>query len=182
LPDVYLYTDVYRGADAGLSPGFGLALVAESTSGVVLGAEVTAALGGTGAPMDTGSASTAAGAAAARLGDAEAEAEAPRVPEDVGVAAAAALCETVAGGGCVDAATAPLVLTLMALGPADPSRVRLSGHVSRATVGALRLLRDFLGVTFRLRFEPRAREGQGAGTVVAACVGAGFANLSKKVT
>jgi RNA 3'-terminal phosphate cyclase-like protein len=40
LPDVYIYTDHYKGEDSGLSPGYGLCLVAESTTGVNLAAEV----------------------------------------------------------------------------------------------------------------------------------------------
>ena len=47
LPDVYIYTDHYKGAESGRSPGFGLALVAETTAGVQLGAEKVAALGET---------------------------------------------------------------------------------------------------------------------------------------
>eukprot|EP00035_Acanthoeca_spectabilis_P020911 m.435246 g.435246 ORF g.435246 m.435246 type:complete len:361 (+) comp17828_c0_seq1:4638-5720(+) len=42
LPDVYVYTDNYRGAEAGKSPGFGLSLVAESTTGALLSAECIA--------------------------------------------------------------------------------------------------------------------------------------------
>lgn len=32
VADVFIYTDHYKGNDAGLSPGFGIALVCESTS------------------------------------------------------------------------------------------------------------------------------------------------------
>ncbi len=42
LPDVYVYTDHYRGADAGASPGFGLTLVAETTAGCLFSAEAAA--------------------------------------------------------------------------------------------------------------------------------------------
>eukprot|EP00041_Stephanoeca_diplocostata_P015377 m.293085 g.293085 ORF g.293085 m.293085 type:complete len:360 (+) comp20014_c0_seq3:260-1339(+) len=42
LPDVYIYTDHYRGAEAGKSPGFGLTLVAESTTGTHVSAECIA--------------------------------------------------------------------------------------------------------------------------------------------
>ncbi|KAJ1834296.1 hypothetical protein IWW55_002490 [Coemansia sp. RSA 2706] len=52
IPDIYIYTDVYKGAEAGLSPGFGLSLVAESTTGVVMTAEMTASAGDT--PEDIG--------------------------------------------------------------------------------------------------------------------------------
>lgn len=42
IPDVYIYTDHYSGEDAGKSPGFGLSLVAETTTGNLLSAEVVA--------------------------------------------------------------------------------------------------------------------------------------------
>ena len=31
IPDVYIYTDVYKGFESGMSPGYALSLVAEST-------------------------------------------------------------------------------------------------------------------------------------------------------
>ncbi|KAJ2776120.1 hypothetical protein H4R18_005838 [Coemansia javaensis] len=52
IPDIYIYTDVYRGAESGLSPGFGISLVAESTTGALLTAELCAAAGD--APEDIG--------------------------------------------------------------------------------------------------------------------------------
>lgn len=39
IPDVFIYTDHYKGAESGRSPGYGLALVAESTTGALLSAE-----------------------------------------------------------------------------------------------------------------------------------------------
>ncbi|KAI7834865.1 RNA 3'-terminal phosphate cyclase/enolpyruvate transferase [Kickxella alabastrina] len=52
IPDIYIYTDVYKGADSGLSPGFGLSLVAESTTGALMTAELCANPGD--APEDIG--------------------------------------------------------------------------------------------------------------------------------
>lgn len=40
LPDVYIYTDHWAGARAGNSPGFGITLTAETTTGCFLTAEV----------------------------------------------------------------------------------------------------------------------------------------------
>ena len=40
LPDVWVYTDVFKGKASGNSPGFGVALVSESTTGALLAAEV----------------------------------------------------------------------------------------------------------------------------------------------
>jgi len=39
LPDIYIYTDHAKGAGGGKSPGFGLTLTAETTTGVMLSAE-----------------------------------------------------------------------------------------------------------------------------------------------
>lgn len=41
LPDVHIYTDHVKGKVAGLSPGFGILLYAETSSGCVLTAERT---------------------------------------------------------------------------------------------------------------------------------------------
>ncbi|KJE90878.1 RNA 3'-terminal phosphate cyclase-like protein [Capsaspora owczarzaki ATCC 30864] len=45
IPDVYIYTDHYKGAESGRSPGFALSLVAESTTGVLTSAECAAEAG-----------------------------------------------------------------------------------------------------------------------------------------
>ncbi|PVV02196.1 hypothetical protein BB560_003356 [Smittium megazygosporum] len=44
-PDVYIYTDVYKGKDSGNSPGFGILLVAESTTGGLFSSEITGSAG-----------------------------------------------------------------------------------------------------------------------------------------
>jgi RNA 3'-terminal phosphate cyclase-like protein len=45
LPDVWVYTDLYKGKTSGASAGFALTLVAESTTGALLSAEVAGAAG-----------------------------------------------------------------------------------------------------------------------------------------
>merc|ERR1719215_1966369 len=45
LPDVWVYTDVFKGKTSGLSAGFALTLVAETTSGALLSAEAVGAGG-----------------------------------------------------------------------------------------------------------------------------------------
>ncbi|KAL1917747.1 uncharacterized protein VTP21DRAFT_3581 [Calcarisporiella thermophila] len=47
IPDVYIFTDVYRGAESGKSPGFALSLVAESTTGALYCSETAAEAGET---------------------------------------------------------------------------------------------------------------------------------------
>jgi RNA 3'-terminal phosphate cyclase-like protein len=142
LPDVWVYTDVFKGKTSGLSAGFALTLVAETTSGALLSAEAVGA-GGV-------------------------------MPEEVGTQAAEALLQQVREAGTCDSANQPLALVLMALGPEDVSRLRL-GTLTEHSIGLLRLLRDFFGVTFRIDSEPD-------GSVVLTCRGVGFKNLSKRTT
>lgn len=47
IPDIYLYTDIYRGEEAGKSPGYALTLVAESTTGALHAAEAVSMPGTT---------------------------------------------------------------------------------------------------------------------------------------
>ncbi|CAJ0963419.1 unnamed protein product, partial [Ranitomeya imitator] len=57
LPDIYIYTDHLKGANSGKSPGFGLSLVAETTEGYFMSAELASSPQGQGAtvlPEDLG--------------------------------------------------------------------------------------------------------------------------------
>ncbi len=51
--DVFVYTDHYKGKESGKSPGFGVALVAETVTGSLIGAERVAEGGGE-LPEDVG--------------------------------------------------------------------------------------------------------------------------------
>lgn len=84
---MYIFTDHMTGAASGASPGYGITLVAETTSGRLLAAEAAAAL-------DRGGAAGAAGAAAADVEEV--------VPEDIGQRAAHLLLEEIQRGGVVD--------------------------------------------------------------------------------
>lgn len=42
LADVYIFTDAVSGKESGLSPGYGMTLVAETTSGCLISAEACA--------------------------------------------------------------------------------------------------------------------------------------------
>ena len=121
LPDVYIFTDARSGQNAGASPGFGLSLVAETTTGCTLVAD--AASGG--------------------------EAHSRATPEELGAAVASALLEEVARGGCVDSAHQPLALFLAAMGPPSVAQLRL-GRLAPAAVRFLRELRDIAGLSFAL--------------------------------
>jgi RNA 3'-terminal phosphate cyclase-like protein len=52
IPDVYIYTDHFKGPDAGLSPGYGISLVAVSDTGALTSAEACAI--GASLPEDIG--------------------------------------------------------------------------------------------------------------------------------
>jgi hypothetical protein len=93
--------------------------------------------------LDAASAASQSTAAAAAI-----------IPEDLGADAASLLLTEVARGGCIDTSCQPLVLTLMALGPEDVSRLRI-GQLGGAGVETLRLLKEFFGITFKLTPEAR---------------------------
>jgi len=162
IPDVYIYTDHFTGAKSGKSPGFGLTLTAETTTGVFLSGEVCSNPAGGG------------------LG--------PTVPEELGVQGAKCLLEEVFRGGCADSLSQTLVTSLMAFGPTDVSKMVL-GPLSPQCVASLRHLKDFLGLFFKLEsYNPPEEEGGddemrvGASKVLVTGVGVGFTNMSKRTT
>lgn len=104
--------------------GFGISLIAESSSnGVIYSADVAA-------PPSGGV-----------------------TPEDIGKKAAYQLLETIAQSGCVSKAGAPAVLTLMAMGSEDVGRLRIGRDVigTEEVVGLGRDLRKFGASAWGLR-------------------------------
>mmetsp|Transcript_1384 Transcript_1384/g.4809 ORF Transcript_1384/g.4809 Transcript_1384/m.4809 type:complete len:392 (-) Transcript_1384:2279-3454(-) len=171
LPDVYIFTDHSSGLDAAKSPGFGIALVAETTTGVLLCAECCSEpeARSSGGDMDVPSSHTGGKARGSDRGARIA------LPEDVGELAAAQLLEEVRRGGVVDSLHQSFLLSLCALTPEDVSRVRL-GKITQHTVQSLRHIKDQLGVVFDL--QPHSASG----TVVLSCVGSGISNLARRAT
>eukprot|EP00457_Paulinella_chromatophora_P008402 gb/GEZN01008435.1/.p1 GENE.gb/GEZN01008435.1/~~gb/GEZN01008435.1/.p1 ORF type:complete len:445 (+),score=29.72 gb/GEZN01008435.1/:65-1336(+) len=125
IADVHIYTDHYKGKNSGSSPGFGIGLAAESTSGCLTSAELYASADSPG-----------------------------QLPEDVAKKCAAMLCEQLAQDACVDTVHQPTVLLLMVLCPEDVSKVRV-GPLSDHTIQCLRLFRDLFGVTFQILPDPK---------------------------
>ena len=95
LQDVYIYSDHYKGNESGASSGYGLSLVAETTTGCVLSAERMA------------------------------ETDGRTLPEDIGAIAAKRLLQDLKNGGCADSTNQWILLLFMALCPEDISRCRL---------------------------------------------------------
>jgi len=156
LADVFIFTDhCPTAASGGPGPGFGVTLVAETTSGALLAAE--------------------AGSATPGLGSEQAAGGRPRAPEEVGALAARALLATVDAGGAVGPSDQGLAFTLAALADVAASEVR-TGPLTPHAAAVLRAVRDLLGVTFALRPDASTR------TVLATCVGAGVRNGARKAT
>jgi RNA 3'-terminal phosphate cyclase-like protein len=148
LPDVHITTDHYRGGgrggDGGDSPGYSLSLVAETTTGVLLSVERTArtrrdrpiaGVPGLGLGLDHSSVN---------------ESEAADSPEAVGREGGQLLLQEIFSGGVIDQAHQSLFLLLMVLTPEDVSKVRL-GPLSIQATDTLRIIRDSLGVVFRVK-------------------------------
>ncbi|KAL3624180.1 hypothetical protein CASFOL_032996 [Castilleja foliolosa] len=156
LPDVHIFTDHKAGQQAGNSPGFGISLFAETTSGCVISADTAVSY-----------------ARAEDEGEDEKKELSP--PGDVGEQIASALLGEIEQGGVVDSTHQGLLFILCALCPQDVSKVRV-GKLSQYGIEVLRHIRDFLGVKFVIKPDPSTK------TVVLKCVGCGLKNLSRKVS
>ncbi|CAM9759243.1 unnamed protein product [Phaeothamnion confervicola] len=97
------------------------------------------------------------------------------LPEDLGQRVSLLLLEEVRRGGCVDSSHQALALLLMVLCPEDVSRLRV-GRLTQYSVRVLRLLRDFFGVTFRIKPD------HDSSTVMMSCLGIGYKNLARGAT
>ncbi|KAJ8306596.1 hypothetical protein KUTeg_017141 [Tegillarca granosa] len=156
LPDIYIYTDHYKGSQSGRSPGFGLTLVAETTNGTFLGAEMAS--------------------------NPKGSEKGPTIPEDLGKDTAKLLMEEIYRGGCVDSNNQSMTAVLMVLGQQDVSKVQ-TGELSPYTIQYLRHIRDFFQVMFKVEVQSKTEEDEelqtGGDKLLLTCVGVGYTNLSK---
>ncbi|CAA2967049.1 probable RNA 3'-terminal phosphate cyclase-like protein [Olea europaea var. sylvestris] len=159
LPDVYIFTDHRAGPQAGKSPGYGITLVAETTSGCFMSSD------------------TAISNALVKEDDVIEDEENKEFspPEDVGEQIASMLLGEIEQGGVVDSTHQGLLFILCALCSQDVSKVRV-GQLTPYGIEVLRHIRDFLGVKFVIKPDPSTR------TVILKCVGCGLKNLSRKVS
>ncbi len=160
IPDVWVYTDHYRGADSGSSPGYALSLVSESTSSCLLSAEMN---GGQHLPPED-------------LGDCVSK----QLLEEI---ASGACIDTVSQSLVMLFMTlCPEDVSKIRFGKLSPhSYVKFSYRVITISIltysfsiNCLRLLGDFFGVRFRLQADADSN------TVLASCRGVGFRNLARK--
>ncbi|GAA5963509.1 hypothetical protein JCM8115_003392 [Rhodotorula mucilaginosa] len=198
IPDVYIYSDVYRGEDSGKSPGYAITLVATSTSHVIHSAEASSC-----PPPSKPSSSTPTSTT-----DSSSQGWTPPVPEDLGLLAARQLLAEIKRGGCCDRGWEWLVTTMLVLGAEDVGRVRVAGPFEAGFIEHLRDLKAFFGTTFKIKdaaasasasasASSRLALTDGAGEDEAAaiggkdseregeeyilsCVGTGFTNTAKR--
>ncbi|KAJ4826601.1 hypothetical protein Tsubulata_038125 [Turnera subulata] len=147
LPDVHIFTDHKAGPQAGNSPGYGISLVAETTSGCFVSADTAVSY----AREDD-------------VTEIDDEEEELLPPADVGKQIASVLLQEIEQGGVVDSRHQGLLFLLCALCPEDVSKVRV-GKLSPHGIETLRHIRDFLRVKFDIKPDPST------GTVVLKCVG-----------
>ncbi|GMT33340.1 hypothetical protein PFISCL1PPCAC_24637 [Pristionchus fissidentatus] len=131
ITDVYITVDQRKGVHGGNSPGFGVVLWAETTEGVVYHGEAM---------------SKPRGSAAV-----------PGLPEEVGSEGALRLLEQIYLGGCTDGSAQALAATFMTLGEKDVNRFLL-GDLSLYSVAALRHLKTFFGMIFKMEDWERLRK------------------------
>ncbi|KAL0377507.1 UNVERIFIED_CONTAM: putative RNA 3'-terminal phosphate cyclase-like protein [Sesamum radiatum] len=156
LPDVHIFTDHKAGEQAGKSPGYGISLYAETTSGCVISTDTAVSY-----------------ARGEDEGELEDEKKELSPPGDVGEEIASALLGEIEQGGVVDSTHQGLLFLLCALCPQDVSKVRV-GKLAPYAIEVLRHIRDFLGVKFVIKPDPSTE------TVILKCVGCGLKNLSRK--
>lgn len=160
LSDVYIYSDHAKGPQSGNSPGFGISLMVESTTGVMLSVD--------------------------KCSYPKGESEVA-VPEDLGKAAAMELLHEVYRGGCVDSTHQSLVLLYMALGQMDISKVMM-GALTPYTIQFMRHMKDFFNMMYKIdkvRRKPSDVENDADRAIgsdekyIITCMGVGFTNLNK---
>ncbi|KAK7362953.1 hypothetical protein VNO77_05078 [Canavalia gladiata] len=157
ISDVHIFSDHRTGPQTGNSPGYGISLVAETTSGCFISADAAV--------------SHAREEDNSSLVDDVKKGLMP--PEDIGKGVANVLLGEIAQCGVVDSTHQGLLFILCALCPQDVSKVRV-GKLSPHGVETLRNIRDFLDLKFIIKPDPSSE------SVFLKCIGYGMKNLSRK--
>lgn len=105
------------------------------------------------------------------------------MPEDLGKAAAQRLLYEIYLGGVVDSTSQSLAVLYIALGQKDVSKLVI-GPLTDYTVGFLRHLKEFFGITLKLEHYENGDDDEnmssGSEKVLITCVGIGYTNISKR--
>lgn len=157
IPDVHIFTDHRAGLSGGLSAGYGVSVVAETTTGCLISADATVSY--------------------PNVDEMSEQSKKPELmsPEDLGEQVASMLLEEVAQGGVVDSTHQGLLFMLCALCPPDVSKVRV-GQLTPHAIESLRNIKEFLDVKFIIKPDTNSN------TVTLKCVGAGVKNLARKIS
>ncbi|PIA62506.1 hypothetical protein AQUCO_00200489v1 [Aquilegia coerulea] len=158
LPDVHVFGDHRSGPQAGKSPGYGISLFAQTTSGCFISTDTAVSY-----------------ARVEETDDYDDERKELTPPDEVGEQAASTLLGEIEQGGVVDSTHQGMLFLLCALCPPDVSKVRV-GKLSQYGIETLRHIRDFLGVKFVIKPDSATE------TVLLTCVGCGLKNLSRKLS
>jgi RNA 3'-terminal phosphate cyclase-like protein len=105
------------------------------------------------------------------------------LPEDIGKECANRLLDEIYRGGCCDSTFQWIMMLYMALGPKSVSKA-VVGPLSQYSIRYLQLLKEFLGITFKLDTLEKDEDDdveEKSPKVVLTCVGIGYTNLSKRV-
>uniref|UniRef100_A0A146KSI4 Putative RNA 3'-terminal phosphate cyclase-like protein n=1 Tax=Lygus hesperus TaxID=30085 RepID=A0A146KSI4_LYGHE len=121
LPNVFIINDLMKGSAGGYSPGYGGCLTAETTTGVVISADISCL-----PPPAT-----------------------RQVPEELGKTCASLLLEAISRGGVVDSNFQSLACLYLTFTSTDISQIVL-GPLSPYTIEFIRHLRVFVGIMFKL--------------------------------
>jgi len=152
--EIYLMIILFITVLSCRSPGFGISLVAETTTGAMLSVQTASTPAGEGKSV---------------------------VPEDLGKQAAEMLLEEIYRGGCIDSRHQSLVFLYMILGQRDVSKI-LTGPLTPYSIQFLRHLKEFFGVMFKIEAQQgddNDRETGGENKVLLSCVGVGYTNINK---
>lgn len=154
IPDVYIHTDASRGAVSGKSPGFGICLTAETTTGIVYCGEAVSPIVPPGGL--------------------------PCIPEDLGKEAGLKLLDEIHRNGCVDSPFQTITALFMALGKQDISKIN-TGPLTPVMIQFLRDLKDFFGVKFQLESVKEDEDDTVTleNQVTLTCLGIGYSNYNK---
>lgn len=132
ITDVFISSDHFKGLESGLSAGYSIFLMAESTTGSVLSIERTA----------------------------RHDADVGELPETIGQEAALMLLSEIVCGGVIDRTHQPLLLQLMVLGSEDVCKIRFGRELTDSATATLRLLKDAFGVVFKIKNDTSIYEGE----------------------
>ena len=132
IPDIYIYTDIYKGDESGKSPGYALCLVAESTTGCLLSSECA---------FQTKNTVQSTELSVGKAEDDLIEDYTFETAEDLGERVAKLLLKEIKTGGCVDTTTQWLSVLYAALSPEDVCKIRV-GKLSLFTYAIFEVLFD----------------------------------------